>query len=83
MPTKKRTKSESNSAYFLKILLYFILGTIWVKIAGRPLVPLGLILGLLFSAHEHFQIDRKIEYAVLLVATLLGLSGLGLFIGFA
>ena len=81
--SKKSSKPETNSAYFLKILLYFILGLIWVKINGRPLIPLGLIIGLLFSTHEHFQIDRKIEYAVLLIATLIGLSGLGIFLAFS
>ena len=80
---KKTTKPETDSAYFLKLLLYFILGLIWIKINGRPLVPIGLIIGLLFSTHEHFRIDRKIEYAVLLVATLLGLSGAGIFLAFS
>jgi hypothetical protein len=80
--TKKSSKPETNGAYFLKILLYFMLGLIWIKVNGRPLIPIGLIIGLLFSTHEHFQIDRKIEYAVLLIATLIGLSGLGLFLAF-
>jgi hypothetical protein len=79
---KKTSKPETDSGYFLKILLYFILGLIWIKVNGRPVIPLGLIVGLLFSTHEHFKIDRKVEYAVLLVATLLGLSGAGLFFGF-
>jgi len=81
--SKKSSPSETSSAYFLKILLYFILGLIWIKINGRPLIPIGLIVGLLFSTHEHFQIDRKIEYAVLLIATLIGLSGLGIFLAFS
>ena len=76
--SKKSTKPETNSAYFLKILIYFILGLIWIKINGRLLIPIGLIVGLIFSTHEHFQIDRKIEYAVLLIATLVGLSGAAL-----
>ena len=80
--TKKSTRPETNSAYFLKILLYYILGLIWVKVDGRPLIPLGLIIGLVFSTHEHFQIDRKVEYAVLLIATLIGLSGFGVFLAF-
>jgi len=46
-------------------------------------LPVGLIVGVLFSSHEHFQIDRKIEYAVLVVAALVGLMiPFGLFIGF-
>jgi hypothetical protein len=43
-------------------------------------LPIGLILGIIFSAHDHFRIDRKIEYAVLLVAALLGLAGFGVFV---
>jgi hypothetical protein len=77
---KKLTKNEPDSVYFLKIVLFFVLGTIWIKVNGRPLIPAGLVLGLVFSSHEHFMIDRKIEYAVLLVAALLGFLGLGIFI---
>ena len=78
MTTKSRKKAvakETDSAYFLKILLYFMLGLIWLKLNGRPIVPLGLIVGLLVSTHEHFQIDRKMEYAILLIATMLGIGG--------
>ncbi|HSX15034.1 MAG TPA: hypothetical protein VLE72_03990 [Candidatus Saccharimonadales bacterium] len=78
---KKVAKVEADSVYFLKLLLYFTLGTIWLKINGRTVVPIGLILGVIFSTHEHFRIDRKIEYAVLLVAALLGLAGFGVFLG--
>ena len=75
--TKKRMKSkESDSAYFLKLVMYFILGTFWVRLVDVSIgsldnvsLPLGLLVGVLFASHEHFQIDRKIEYAVLLVAT--------------
>lgn len=78
MTTKSRKKAvakETDSAYFLKILLYFMLGLIWLKLNGRPIVPLGLIVGLLISTHEHFQIDRKMEYVILLIATMLGIGG--------
>lgn len=77
---KKKTGVEPDSIYFLKLLLYFTLGTIWIKVNGNTVLPIGLILGLVFSAHEHFRIDRKIEYAVLLVAALLGLAGFGIFL---
>lgn len=67
---KIQTVKESDSTYFLKVVLYMILGTGWVHITtsshSLP-IPLGLIVGLLFARHEHFQIDRKIEYTVLLV----------------
>ena len=54
MATKSRKKAvvkETDSAYFLKILLYFMLGLIWLKLNGRPILPLGLIVGLLVSTH--------------------------------
>ena len=82
MPTKKKkntTSTETDSAYFLKLVLYVVLGSFWLKFAA-PLelgsfvlngLPLGLILGLIFASHDHFQVDRKIEYAVLLIVTIL------------
>ncbi len=80
MAKKKSTGVEADSVYFLKLLLYFTVGTIWLKIDGRTVFPVGLVLGIIFSMHEHFRIDRKIEYAVLLVAALLGLAGFGIFL---
>lgn len=72
----KKTQSESNSTYFLKILLFFILGTLWVRLLDVNIgpfqhisLPIGLLVGLLFASHEHFMIDSKIEFAILLVAT--------------
>lgn len=70
-------KRESDSVYFLKILLYFILGSIWLRFSdlqvlpGVSALPVGLLLGLVFAHHDHFQIDRKIEYAVLIAASVL------------
>ena len=71
---------EGYAVYFLKLLLYFVLGTIWIKANDRPIIPIGLILGLLFASHEHFRIDRKVEYAILLVSTLFALYGPGIFL---
>lgn len=71
----KITKNEPDSVYFLKILLYFTLGTIWLKWNCKTVLPIGLIAGLLFAQHEHFRIDRKMEYAILLIASILGLTG--------
>lgn len=71
--SKKRAEPEKDSIYFLKLVLFFILGCLWVRLggdAGIP-IPVGLVFGVLLASHEHFQIDRKIEYAVLLVATIL------------
>jgi hypothetical protein len=46
-------------------------------------LPIGLVAGLFFTTHEHFQIDRKIEYAVLLIAMFVGyLAPFGLYVSF-
>ena len=72
---KPVTTNEATSVYFLKILLYFIIGSIWFKtispVAGFDGFPVGLVIGLLFASHDHFQIDRKIEIAILLAAAIL------------
>ena len=70
------TPTEKDSTYFLKILLFFILGSLWLELRlellpGVSAIPIGLLLGLMFASHDHFQIDRKIEYVVLLLAALL------------
>jgi hypothetical protein len=70
----------------LKLVIYVILGSLWLKLGKNgsdfqlPL-PVGLAIGLMFTGHEHFRIDRKIEYAVLVIAALLGLMApFGLFV---
>lgn len=85
-----RTISSDQSfdgVYLFKMVLYLLLGSMWIKIsAGTDLtvpVPIGLIVGLIFTMHEHFRIDRKIEYAVMLVAMLFGyFAPYGLYISF-
>ncbi len=81
--SKKASKSY-DSTYFLKLVLYMIVGSMWIKITKGNVqipIPVGLIIGLIFSSHEHFKIDRKIEYAVLLVAMLIGFwAPIGLYI---
>jgi hypothetical protein len=79
--TKKRKAkhiaTELDSVYLLKIVLYVIVGSQWVWLVPRsggnqiPL-PIGLVAGVLFARHDHFQLDRKIEYALLLLAALIG-----------
>lgn len=75
MSTKKTAQPrETDSVYFLKILLFFLVGSIWLRLTFIDIpIPVGLAVGLLFASHEHFQIDRKIEYAILLIATILSL----------
>ena len=67
---------ESDSTYFLKLVVIVLLGTLWLKFANPFMVggfqftaiPLGIVLGfLIVRAFEHHQEDRKIWYAVLLV----------------
>lgn len=69
-------KQETDSTYILKLVLYLVIGSQWLRIITKtgteiPL-PVGALVGLLFAAHDHFQIDRKIEYAVLIVAMFVG-----------
>jgi len=69
--------SDSYDGVFaLKLALYLVLGTMWIKVTDGHVVtvpiPIGLILGMILTSHEHFKLDRKIEYAVLMVAALIG-----------
>ena len=72
----RRKNKELDSVYFLKLVLYLILGSLWVKLTrGESLqvpIPVGLFVGLLFAAHEHFKLDKKIEYALLLHSCFVG-----------
>lgn len=80
MTRTKQTKTadEPDGVYFLKIVLYIVLGSLWIKF-NAPLelgplpingLPFGLLLGLVFASHDHFQVDRKIEYAILIVVAI-------------
>lgn len=67
----KRITREADSMYFLKLVVLLVLGSFWLRIAGDgyllPL-PLGLIAGVTLLRNERFKVDKKIEYALLLVA---------------
>lgn len=79
MIKKAPANTEKDSTYFLKIVLYILAGSLWIRfheplqIGGITLfgLPLGLALGLLFASHDHFQVDRKIEYALVIMVTIL------------
>jgi hypothetical protein len=84
---KKSAPAELDGVYVLKLLLYLLLGSMWLKLSsGNGLnipVPIGFMIGLVFTSHEHFRIDRKIEYAVLIVAMLFGyFAPYGLYVSF-
>ena len=72
--TVRKPAKESDNSYFLKILIYAMLGLVWIKINGYPVIPLGLLFGLLISSHDHFAIDRKVEYGILILTAILGAS---------
>lgn len=79
MSKKKTEKNESDGVYLLKIVLYIIAGSFWLRFADPITVgnmtftgaPIGLMVGLLFASHDHFQVDRKIEYVILIMATII------------
>jgi hypothetical protein len=71
---------ETDSTYFLKLVVFVLLGTLWLKFTdpiswlGIPLngIPVGMLVGLLLvSRFEKYQADRKIWYAILLVVTII------------
>lgn len=73
---KYNKKTEQDSVYFLKLVLYFLLGCMWIKVGAQNSVvlPIGLVFGLVLASHDHFKIDRKVEVAILLIATILSFA---------
>lgn len=72
----RKTKNkavEKDTVYVLKLILFFVVGCMWVRLGGAngTPIPVGLVFGILFASHDHFQIDKKIEFAILLVAVIL------------
>ena len=77
---KSRSAQQGNDGTFLlKIVLYIIVGSVWLRFADPVTIgafvfnglPVGLVVGLLFASHDHFQIDRKLEYVVLIMVAVL------------
>ncbi len=75
--TKKSRKNniqanQSDSTYFLKIVMYMIFASMWLRIqtnSGLEIpLPIGGLIAVIYALHDHFQIDRKIELAITLVA---------------
>lgn len=80
---KKAKVTEKDSTYLLKLILYMLVGTFWIRVlpesGGVIPIPFGFIVGLMFATHDHFKIDRKIEFAILVIAGAVGLvTGYGL-----
>ena len=66
-----------DSIYLLKLVLFLIMGSQWLYLisadgAHQIPLPVGVIVGAIFASHDHFKIDRKIEYAILLIAMFVG-----------
>ena len=88
--TKKKKQSVAvdpyDGVFAFKLALYVVAGSLWLKIANDHTVipiPIGLIAGMVLASKEHFRIDRKIDYAVLLIAALFGFwAPFGLYITF-
>lgn len=69
---------ETDGKYFLKLVLCFILGTLWIKFKAPLMIgdfsfnglPVGFLFGVLVvSQFEKLQYNRKIWYAILIVVT--------------
>lgn len=70
---------ETDGTYFLKLVVFVLLGTLWLKFQDPVVwlglhitaIPLGLLVGLvLVRQFEKMQSDRKIWYAILLIVTI-------------
>lgn len=90
MAKNKKNKPKNNDVYdiefALKLAMYAVLGSLWLKIMNDHTVipvPLGAIIGLIIASHEHYKNDRKIQYAVLIIAALVGfIAPYGLYVSF-
>lgn len=74
-PVAVATAQETDAFYILKLVLYLIIGSQWIRITRGTMtipLPVGVCIGLLFARSERFQIDRKIEYAILLLSMFIG-----------
>ena len=65
-------KLSIDSVFLLKAVIFMILGSQWIYVQQssnwQVPIPIGLIIGLVFATHDHFIMDRKIEYVILLFA---------------
>ncbi len=51
---------ELDGVYILKIVMYLIVGSQWLRFTDTALtkqipIPLGLIIGTIFAMHDHFR----------------------------
>jgi hypothetical protein len=75
MPKNKSKPAEADSVYILKLVVYLIVGSLWVRVAHNTTsvpLPVGFLVGWALATHDRLRTDRRIEYAVLLVAMFIG-----------
>ncbi len=82
-----RTVTDPYDGIFaFKLALYVVAGSLWLKMSYNGTVvplPIGLIAGMTLASRERFKTDRKIDYAVLLIAALFGFwAPFGLYVAF-
>jgi hypothetical protein len=79
--TKTSSKAAHNlatdAAFLFKLVLFLVLGSQWLYLvnshtSGQLPLPLGALIGIGFILKEPNRSDRKIEYALLLVAMFVG-----------
>lgn len=74
---KKINNQELDNIYLLKMVLYLVLGSFWLRISyssGNSQIPLpiGFVVGVILASREKLRIDKKLEYAILLLAMFIG-----------
>lgn len=72
---------ETDGQYLLKLVLYVLLATVWIKFRSPivlwstiPLgaIPVGMVFGMLIVRRfEAYQFDRKLWYAILIIVGIL------------
>lgn len=75
--TRKPSILEVDSVFIFKLVLFVILGSQWLHIMDTNSnkefpIPVGALIGLAFAMHDHFNIDRKIDYTIIILAMFIG-----------
>jgi hypothetical protein len=74
---KRQVPGELDGIYLLKLVMILVVGSMWVRFVSEghryqiP-IPVGLLIGLVFVMREKYKVDRKIDYALLLLAMFVG-----------
>ncbi len=66
---------EPDAIYILKLVLYLILGSLWLRFTKGDMtvpLPIGFLVGLFFARTDRQPFDRKMAYAILLLSMFIG-----------